>query len=68
MHRMDMRSREQYLKALLGRYLMDRKRGKSALLDEYCRNTGMARFLEGKVYVNKFQSLRTRKGESPSLS
>ncbi|MCJ7643468.1 MAG: hypothetical protein MUP28_03190 [Candidatus Aminicenantes bacterium] len=38
-----MRSREQYLKALLGRYLRARKRGKSALLDEYCRNTGMAR-------------------------
>jgi len=43
MHRMDMRSREQYLKALLGRYLRARKRGKSTLLDEYCRNTGMAR-------------------------
>jgi len=43
MHRMDMRSREQYLKALLGRYLRARKRGKSALLDEYCRNTDMAR-------------------------
>jgi hypothetical protein len=40
---MDMRSREQYLKALLGRYLRARKRGKSALLDEYCRNTDMAR-------------------------
>ena len=43
MHRMDMRSREQYLKALLGRYLKARKRGKSTLLDEYCRNTSMAR-------------------------
>ena len=43
MHRMDMRSREQYLKALLGHYLRARKRGKSAILDEYCRNTGMAR-------------------------
>lgn len=43
MHRMDMRSREQYLKALLGRYLRARKRGKSTLLDEYCRNTDMAR-------------------------
>lgn len=43
MLRMDMRSREQYLKALLGRYLRAGKRGKSAILDEYCRTTGMAR-------------------------
>ena len=43
MLRMDMRTREQYLKALLGRYLRARKRGKTAILDEYCGNTGMAR-------------------------
>jgi hypothetical protein len=60
MHRMDMRSREQYLKALLGRYLRARKRGKSALLDEYCRNTGMAR----KSVLRKIAGLL--KGESPS--
>jgi hypothetical protein len=59
MHRMDMRSREQYLKALLGRYLRARKRGKSALLDEYCRNTGMAR----KSVLRKIAGLL--KGESP---
>ena len=59
MHRMDMRSREQYLKALLGRYLRVRKRGKSALLDEYCRNTGMAR----KSVLRKIAGLV--KGESP---
>jgi hypothetical protein len=59
MHRMDMRSREQYLKALLGRYLRVRKRGKSALLDEYCRNTGMAR----KSVLRKIAGLL--KGESP---
>jgi len=53
MHRMDMRSREQYLKALLGRYLRARKRGKSALLDEYCRNTDMAR----KSVLRKIASL-----------
>ena len=53
MHRMDMRSREQYLKALLGRYLRARKRGKSALLDEYCRNTDMAR----KSVLRKISSL-----------
>jgi hypothetical protein len=43
MLRMDMRSREQYLKALLGRYLKARKRGKGAILAEYCRTTGLAR-------------------------
>jgi len=59
MHRMDIRSREQYLKALLGRYLRARKRGKSALLDEYCRNTGMAR----KSVLRKIAGLL--KGESP---
>jgi hypothetical protein len=59
MHRMDMRSREQYLKALLGRYLRARKRGKSALLDEYCRNTGMTR----KSVLRKIAGLL--KGESP---
>ena len=59
MHRMDMRSREQYLKALLGRYLRIRKRGKSMLLDEYCRNTGMAR----KSVLRKIAGLF--KGESP---
>ena len=60
MHRMDMRSREQYLKTLLGRYLRIRKRGKSMLLDEYCRNTGMAR----KSVLRKIAGLL--KGESPS--
>jgi hypothetical protein len=40
---MDMRTREQYLKSLLDRYLRARKRGKTAILDEYCRNTGLAR-------------------------
>src|SRR4030042_7004110 len=43
MLRMDMRTREQYLKSLLDRYLRARKRGKTSLLDEYCRNTGLAR-------------------------
>src|SRR4030042_3772957 len=59
MHRMDMRSREQYLKALLGRYLRVRKRGKNTLVDEYCRNTGMAR----KAVLRKIAGLL--KGESP---
>lgn len=54
-----MRSREQYLRALLGRYLRVRKRGKSLLLDEYCRNTGMAR----KSVLRKIAGLL--KGGSP---
>jgi len=43
MLRMDMRTREQYLKSLMDRYYRARKRGKTAILDEYCRNTGLAR-------------------------
>jgi hypothetical protein len=43
MLRMDVRSRELYPKALLGHYLRARRRGKSTILDEYCRTTGMAR-------------------------
>lgn len=43
MLRMDMRTREQYLKSLLERYLRAHKKGKTAILGEYCRNTGMAR-------------------------
>lgn len=54
MLRMDMRSRAQYLKALLGRYLRARKRGKTAILDEYCRTTGMAR----KSALRKVAGLR----------
>jgi hypothetical protein len=60
MHRMDMRSREQYLKALLGRYLRARKRGKSALLDEFCRITDMAH----KSALRKIFSL-VKGGASP---
>jgi hypothetical protein len=43
MLRMDVRSRELYPKALLGHYLRARRPGKSTILDEYCRTTGMAR-------------------------
>lgn len=43
MHKMDMRTRHEYLKALLGRYLKARKRGKTAILNEYCQNTGLHR-------------------------
>lgn len=38
-----MHSRNQYLKALVGKYLKADKRGKGVLLDEYCRNTGQNR-------------------------
>lgn len=66
MLRMDMRSREQYLKALLGRYLRAGKRGKSAILDQYCQTTGMAR----KSALRKVRSLvmgqaRPRKKRPP---
>jgi hypothetical protein len=54
-----MRSCEQYLKALVGRHLRVRKRGKSALLNECCRNTGMAR----KSVLRKIAGLL--KGKSP---
>ncbi len=43
MLRMDMRTREEYLRALLERYLRACKKGKGEILDEYCRNTGMVR-------------------------
>lgn len=43
MLRMGMRSREESLKALLGRFLRAGKRGKRAILDEYCQTTGLAR-------------------------
>lgn len=60
MLRMDMRSRNQYLRALLGRYLKARKRGKSRILDEFCGTTGMAR----KSALRKIAGLR-RDGERP---
>lgn len=66
MHRMDMRSRQQYLKALLGRYLRAGKRGKSAILDEYCRTTGMARkSVLRKIRVLTRQEARPRKMRQP---
>lgn len=38
-----MASRKQYLQTLLERYLKARKRQKSTILDEFCRNTGQNR-------------------------
>ncbi len=41
MERMDMHSKNEYLKVLRGRYLKAKtKKEKSLILDEYCRNTG----------------------------
>lgn len=39
MGRMDMHSRNQYLKVLVNRYLKANKNGRGLLLDEYCKNT-----------------------------
>ncbi len=38
-----MHSRNQYLKALLVKYLKADKKNKGLLLDEYCQNTGQNR-------------------------
>jgi hypothetical protein len=44
MERMDMHSRNEYLKVLRGRYFNAKtKKEKSQILDEYCRNTGQSR-------------------------
>ena len=52
MERMDMHSRNQYLKVLRERYLKARtKKEKTQILDEYCRNTGQAR----KYVIRKIQ-------------
>ena len=53
MERMDMQSRNQYLKVLRGKYLKSKaKKGKTQILDEYCHNTGQAR----KYVMGKFAS------------
>jgi len=44
MERMDMQSRNQYLKVLRERYLKAKTRNEKAEIpDEYCRNAGQAR-------------------------
>jgi len=44
MEKMDMPTRNQYLKVLRERYLKaEAKKEKTEILDEYCRNTGQAR-------------------------
>jgi len=52
MERMDMQSRNQYLKVLRERYLKAKvKEEKTQILDQYCRNTGQAR----KYVIRKIQ-------------
>jgi hypothetical protein len=52
MERMDMHSRNEYLKVLREKYLKVRtKKEKSLILDEYCGNTGQAR----KYAIRKIQ-------------
>ncbi len=52
MERMDMHSRNEYLKVLRGEYLKAKtKKEKSLILDEYCGNTGQAR----KYVIRKIQ-------------
>ncbi len=52
MERMDMHSRNEYLKVLRGKYLKAKtKKEKSLILDEYCGNTGQAR----KYVIRKIQ-------------
>jgi len=53
MERMDMRSRKQYLKVLLGQYVKADRRNKGLLLDEYCKNTGQNR----KYVIRKINAL-----------
>ena len=51
---MDMRSKSQYLKALIEKrdYLLKSKKEKSKLLDEYCQTTGLKR----KYVIRKIRS------------
>jgi len=53
MGRMDMHSRNQYLKVLIKDYLKADKKEKGALLNEYCRNTGQNR----KYVIRKIRQL-----------
>jgi hypothetical protein len=67
MLRMDMRTREDYLKALLESYLRASKKGKGEILDEYCRNTGMARKSVRRKLARLFrEDSRPRKKREPT--
>jgi hypothetical protein len=63
---MDMRSRNQYLDALLERYLKAGKDQKGQLLDEYCRNTKQNRkYVIRKISRMAFGPPRVRKRRAP---
>ncbi len=67
MLRMDMRTREEYLRALLERYLRAGKKGKGEILDEYCRNTGMDRKSVRRKLAGLFRGdSRPRKKREPT--
>lgn len=62
MGRMDMHSRNQYLKVLIEDYLKADKKGKGRLLDEYCRNTEQNRkYVIRKINQMVFKEPRPRK-------
>ncbi|MBU3934042.1 MAG: transposase [Candidatus Omnitrophica bacterium] len=61
MERMDMHSRNQYLKVLLGRYLKADRQAKGLLLDEYCKNTGQNR----KYAIRKINELAFTEPKEP---
>ena len=67
MLRMDMSTREEYLRALPERYLRAGKKGKGEILDEYCRNTGMARKSVRRKLAGLFRGdSRPRKKREPT--
>lgn len=57
--KMDMRSRNQYLEALIPRYLKADRKGKTSLLDEYCLNTRQNR----KYVIRKIRQMAFGKAE-----
>jgi hypothetical protein len=68
MERMDMHSRNEYLKVLRERYLKAKtKKEKSRILDEYCLNTGQARkYAIRKIQPNVSLNPKPRRGEEKS--
>ena len=62
MGKMDMHSRNQYLKVVLTKYLKASKKEKGVLLDEYCGNTGQNRkYVIRKIHQLAFSEPRSRK-------
>lgn len=62
-----MHSRNQYLKALIGKYLKADRCDKGSLLDEYCQNTGQNRkYVIRKINQQAFKEPRPRKKRKPN--